>query len=85
MKNMIDMTRIVYTLRHLETGEYVCLRQEGEEYLAVFSSDDSALRFRSELHLVEFVDTAALRLSSLPFQRYYLDGELLTRPALAVR
>ena len=82
---MIDMTRVVYTLRHIETGEYVCLRQDGEEYLAAFSTDDSALKFRSEINLIEFVDVTSARLASVPFDHFYLDGNLVTRSTFAVR
>lgn len=74
--------RTVYTLRHLETSEYVCLRQNGDEYLAAFSDGDSAMRFRAELHLIEFVDIIPVRLGSMPFDHYYLDGELTNRSQL---
>lgn len=82
---MLDMTRVVYTLRHMETGEYVCLRQDGAEYLAAFSESEAALEFRSELRLVEFVDVVSVRLAHVPFDHYYLDGELTTRAALVLR
>lgn len=82
---MLDMTRVVYTLRHIETGEYVCLRQDGEEYLAAFSDDDSAQKFRCEINLVEFVDIASVHLINAPFDHFYLDGKLLTRSAFAIR
>lgn len=82
---MPDLSRVVYTLRHIETGEYVCLRQEGEEYLAAFSEDSAARAFRSELQLVEFVDVISVRLGHVPFDHYYLDGELTTRAALVMR
>lgn len=82
---MLDMTRVVYTLRHIDTGEYVCLRQDGEEYLAAFTNDDSALKFRSEVNLIEFVDITSGYLANVPFDHFYLDGELLTRSAFAVR
>lgn len=81
---MFDMTKVIYTLRHMETGEYVCLRQDGAEYLAAFSNGDAAHTFRTELRLVEFVDIAPLRLATVPFDHYYLDGQLTTRAALAV-
>lgn len=78
-----DFQQTVYTLRHIETGEYVCLRQSGDEYLAAFTDGDSAIRFRAELHLIEFVDISPMRLGSVPFDHYYLDGELTTRSLLA--
>ncbi|WP_309714690.1 hypothetical protein [Armatimonas sp.] len=81
--NQGDFQRTVFTLRHIETGEFVCLRQSGDEYLAAFSDGDSAMRFRAELHLIEFVDVSPMRLGSVPFDHYYLDGELTTRSQLA--
>ncbi len=81
--NQGDFQRTVYTMRHIETGEFLCLRQSDDEYLAAFTDDDSALRFRAELHLIEFVDISPMRLGSVPFDHYYLDGELTTRSLLA--
>ena len=78
----VDFQSTVYTLRHIETGEFVCLRQEGDEYLAAFSDGDSAMRFRAELNLIEFVDISPMRLGSVPFDHYYLDGELTSRALL---
>lgn len=78
-----DFQQTVYTLRHIETGEFVCLRQSGDEYLAAFTDGDSAMRFRAELHLIEFVDISPMRLGSAPFDHYYLDGELTTRSLIA--
>ncbi|WP_395140357.1 hypothetical protein [Armatimonas sp.] len=77
-----DFMRTVYTLRHIDTAEFVCLRQSGDEYLAAFSDGDSAMRFRAELCLIEFVDIIPVRLDSVPFDHYYLDGELTTRSLL---
>jgi hypothetical protein len=41
------------------------------------------MRFRAELHLIEFVDVSPMRLGAVPFDHYYLDGELTTRSLLA--
>jgi hypothetical protein len=79
---MVMITSWVHVLRHLETGEFVCLRQDGQEYLAAFTDGDSALQFRAELGMVEFVDVVSLRLSEAPFSQFWLDGQLIGRGML---
>jgi hypothetical protein len=81
-KAMVNATQIVHTLRHLEKPEYICLRQEGREYLACFSDGDSAFQFREELGLVEYVDIHPLRLADAPFDHFWLDGEMIGKSVL---
>ena len=69
----------VYTLRHIETGEFICLRQDGAEHLACFSDGDSAFQFRQELGLLEHVDISAQRLGDTPFDRFWLNGQMTGR------
>lgn len=76
---MIDISSPVHVLRHIETGEFVCLQQGGQEYLAAFRDGDSALQFREELKMIEFVDVERIRLSDAPFQNFWLDGERVER------
>lgn len=71
----IDTTQRVFALQHLDTGEYICLLQEGTDYLACFSDGDSALEFRSLLGLQEHVDLCATTLDHSPFKHFWLDGE----------
>lgn len=71
----------VYTLRHIETGEFICLRQDGKEHLACFSDGDSALQFRAELGLLEHVDISSERLGDTPFDRFWLNGQMTGRAA----
>ena len=76
-----DVSTRVHVLRHIETGEFVCLQQGGEEYLAAFRDGDSALQFREELQMIEFVDVERIQLADAPFERFWLDGERVVRPA----
>ena len=74
-----DDSAWVHALRHIETGEYVCLRQSEGEHLAVFTDGDAALRFRDRMELLEFVDIVMMRLVDAPFDNFWLDGETVTR------
>ena len=86
MKNkiheMVNATRKVYILRHLETNEFICLRQDTKEYVACFTDGDSAQQFREELGLVEYVDVAAMRIGDTPFDNFWLDGDMIGRSLL---
>jgi hypothetical protein len=81
-KEMAMYATRVHVLRHLETGEFVCLSQSGQEYLAAFSDGDSALQFRAELGMIEFVDIISLTLGEAPFSQFWLDGQLIGRGML---
>lgn len=76
----IDPTQRVFALQHLDSGEFICLLQEGTDYLACFSDGDSALEFRALLGLQEHVDLAATTLDHSPFSHFWLDGESVTLP-----
>ena len=69
----------VYVLRHLETDEFVCLKQDGQEYLAAFRDGDSAIQLRAELGMVEFVDIVGIYLEDAPFSGFWLDGQVVRR------
>ncbi len=71
----IDLTQRVYALQHIDSGEFICLLQEGTDYLACFSDGDSALEFRALLGLQEHVDLCATTLDRSPFLHFWLDGE----------
>jgi hypothetical protein len=71
----IDTAQRVFALQHLDTGEYICLLQEGTDYLACFSDGDSALEFRTLLGLQEHVDLCPMTLDHSPFKHFWLDGE----------
>ena len=71
----VDTTQRVFALQHLDTGEFICLLQEGTDYLACFSDGDSALEFRTLLGLQEHVDLCATTLDHSPFKHFWLDGE----------
>lgn len=79
---MADVSMTVHTLRHIETGEFICLRQNGREYMACFSDGDTAIQFREELGLLEHVDVATIRLRDAPFENFWLDGEMIGRSVL---
>lgn len=70
-----NTTQRVYSLRHIETSEYICLLQDGVDYLACFTDGDTALEFRTELGLQEHVDVFVSPLDTCPFTHFWLDGE----------
>lgn len=86
MKNrhtpMVAISQRVHALKHIETGEYICLRHEGNEYMACFSDGDTAFQFREELGLLEHVDLTGMRLGEAPFDYFWLDGEMIGRSVL---
>jgi len=82
---MVDLSQRVHTLRHIETGEYICLRNNGVEYVATFTDGDSAFQFRDELGLLEHVDIASMSLGDMPFDHYWLDGEMIGRSVVTNR
>jgi hypothetical protein len=71
----IDISQRVYALQHLDSGEFICLLQEGTDYLACFTDGDSALEFRTLLGLQEHVDLCTTTLERSPFSHFWLDGE----------
>ncbi len=75
---VLDPAQRVFALQHLDSGEFICLLQEGTDYLACFSDGDSALEFRALLGLQEHVDLATTTLDRSPFSHFWLDGESVT-------
>ncbi len=77
MKSVTETNRQqrIYALRHLDSNEFICLLQEGTDYLACFSDGDTALEFRASLGLQEHVDLFGTTLDQSPFQHFWLDGE----------
>ena len=71
----IDIKQHIYALQHIDSGEFICLLQDGTDYLACFSDGDTALEFRGELGLQEHVDLFATTLGQSPFHHFWLDGE----------
>lgn len=69
-----NKTQTIFALRHLDSGEFICLLQDGTDYLAAFSDGDSALEFRSALGLHEHVDMVCTTLEQSPFRHFWLDG-----------
>jgi hypothetical protein len=65
----------IYALRHMESGEFICLLQEGVDYLACFTDGDTALEFRFSLGLTEHVDMCATTIGTSPFSHFWCDGE----------
>ncbi len=82
LKPLVDLSQRVYTLQHIETGEYICIRQQTTEYLACFSDGDTAGQFRGDVGLIEHVDIVPMLLSEVPFDHYWLDGEMLGKSVL---
>ena len=71
----INTTKTIFTLRHIDSGEFICLLQSGTDYLACFSDGDTALEFRAALGLQEHVDMIGTTISDSPFRHFWLDGE----------
>ncbi len=71
---VVDTSQRIYALQHLETGEFICLLQNGVDYLACFTDGDTALQFRAELGLQEHVQMYAARMEDCPFRHFWLDG-----------
>ncbi len=76
----VNAQQHVYALQHIDSGEYICLLQEGIDYLACFSDGDSALEFRSLLGLQEHVDLCSTTMDRSPFSHFWLDGESVNLP-----
>ena len=76
----VNTQKNVYALQHIDSGEYICLLQEGIDYLACFSDGDGALEFRSLLGLQEHVDLCSTTLGCSPFSHFWLDGENVNLP-----
>jgi hypothetical protein len=70
----VDIAQKVYALQHMESGEFICLLQDGVDYLACFSNGDNALQFREELGLQEHVSLFVSSINACPFKHFWLDG-----------
>lgn len=79
----IDVNQKIYALQHLETQEFICLLQEGTDYLACFSDGDTALEFRTALGLQEHVDISSTCIEKSPFTHFWLDGKNIVLPKQA--
>src|SRR5580700_9286591 len=66
-----DTKQRIYALQHIESGEFICLLQEGVDYLACFTDGDTALEFRTALGLQEHVDLYTATLDSSPFTHFW--------------
>ena len=71
----LDTKQRIYALQHIENGEFICLLQEGVDYLACFSDGDTALEFRTALGLQEHVDLVSMTMATSPFTHFWMDGE----------
>jgi hypothetical protein len=78
-KPFLSLTTPVFVLRHLDSGEYICLQHEGDCYLAAFTDGDSATTFRADLGQIEHAEIISARLGDLPTEHFWLDGEMLHR------
>ena len=80
----VDPSWTIYALRHIESGEFICLRHEGNEHLACFTDGDTAIQFRDDLGILEHVDIVAMPLGKAPFDHFWLDGDMIAHPQPAV-
>lgn len=71
----VDVKQRIYALQHIDVGDYICLVQDGIDYLACFTDPDTALEFRAVLNLQEYVDLYVTSISESSFSHYWLDGE----------
>jgi len=70
----------IYALQHLDSKEFICLLQEGVDYLACFTDADTVLEFRKALGLQEHVNLYASTIGSSPFTHFWIDGESMVIP-----
>ncbi len=68
-----NQTQTIYALRHIESGEFICLLQDGTDYLASFS-DGAALG------LQEHVNMVSTTIEQSPFRHFWLDGDNMQLP-----
>ncbi|MDR3711155.1 MAG: hypothetical protein P4L33_22860 [Capsulimonadaceae bacterium] len=80
MEPTVIGTERIYALQHLETGEFICLFQDGVDFLACFSDGDTALEFRSALGLQEHVQIYTSLVEKCPFTHFWLDGHNVVIP-----
>lgn len=82
LKPLTDLPRMVYALQHLENAEFICLfdKPTQTDYLACFSDGDTAMEFRSELRLQEYVDVVGVETAACPFTHLWLDGDSISIP-----
>jgi hypothetical protein len=71
----IDTKQRIYSLRHIESAQEICLLQDGIDYLACFTNPDDALEFRGDLGLQEHVDLHVSTISGSTFKHFWLDGK----------
>jgi hypothetical protein len=76
----LDTAQKIFALQHIETREFICLLQEGTDYLACFSDGDTALEFRTALGLQEHVDISVTSIANSPFSHFWLDGKNVIIP-----
>ncbi len=74
----LDTSQRIFALCHIDSGEFICLLQDGRDYLASFSDGDSALEFRAALGLQEHVDLVSTTPGQSPFRCFWLDGQNVT-------
>lgn len=67
----------VYTLRHLETGQYLSALRNGRNYIICFTDGDSAFAFQTALGTVEHNEIVTLPITAIPDGRMWLDGEFV--------
>ena len=79
VKTLLPDTRI-YTLRHLESQEFVCLIETRTPWLACFTDMDTCLHYRAEIGLRDHCAVVSTTLERIPFTRVWLDGELFYLP-----
>lgn len=79
----VSMTQRIYALQHIETAEFICLLQDGVDFLACFSDGDTAIEFRTALGLQEHVDIVSTTVDSSPFTHFWLDGKNMVLPKTA--
>jgi hypothetical protein len=76
----VSITQRIYALQHIETAEFICLLQDGTDFLACFSDGDTAIEFRTALGLQEHVDIVSTTVESSPFTHFWLDGKNMVIP-----
>lgn len=67
--------KVIYALKAIDSKEFICLLQEGVDFIACFTRKDVAIAFRATIAQEEFVDVIETTINAAPFHHFYLDGE----------
>lgn len=77
MEQVFSLDQPLYALQHIDTQEYVCMLHNNIDHLVCFTDGDSALQFRADLNLHEYVDMVVTTVNKSPFNSFWLNGQAM--------